>query len=152
MYDISIGRVPQRMALVAWRPATLDTVAETIGAAFSEVYEYIESGAACGAEERLVLYPADWGRPGEHDVGVAVVVSDGVPAAGIRLEELPGCEVVRTVHYGPYSEIRDGWGAVWDWMAQRELEPANGCWELYLNTPDEVPECELATELLVPLL
>jgi effector-binding domain-containing protein len=151
VYDVSIASVPQRMALVAWRPATLDNTAEVIGAAFAELIEYVESGAVCGAEERLVLYPREWGGPGEHGIGVAVVISDGVPAPHLRMEELPGCKVVRTVYYGPYSEIRDGGGAVWEWMDEHGLEPANGCWELYLNSPDEVPECELATELLVPL-
>ena len=36
-------------------------------------------------------------------------------------------------------------------MEDNGLEPANGCWEQYVNSLDEVPECELATELLVPL-
>jgi predicted transcriptional regulator YdeE len=151
MDDISIGYVPQRMALVAWRSASLDTIGRIIDSAFAEVLAHIDSGAACGAEERIVMYPREWGQTGEHEIGVAVVVADGGPGPGIRLEELPACQVVKMVHYGSYSGIRDGWGAVWDWIDVHGLKPANGCWEVYLNSLDEVPEIELATELLVPL-
>jgi effector-binding domain-containing protein len=151
VYDITVTYIPQRMALVAWRAANAENIGEVITKAFNEVLAHIESGAAFGSEERIVVYPRDWGRPGDHEIGVAVVIADGGPGPGIRLEEMPACQAVKTVHYGPYTTIREGWGVIWDWMDEHDLEPADGCWELYLNSPDEVPEPELATELLVPL-
>lgn len=149
--EITVSYVPQRMALVAWRAATLDNTGEVIATALAELDAHIDSGGACGSEARIVMYPREWGGPGEHEIGVAVVIADGGPGPGVRLEELPACQVVKMVHYGPHSALRDGWGVVWDWMDEHDLEPANGCWEVYLNSPDEVPEIELATELLVPL-
>jgi hypothetical protein len=150
--DIKVGYVPQRMAVVAWRMATPDTLSSVIDAGFAEVLAHIESGAAVGDEEHIVMYPAGWGcGPGEREIGIAVVIADGGPGPGLRLEELPGCQVVKAVHYGSYATIRDSWTEVEEWMDEHDLEPAAGCWEVYLTDPTEVPELELATELLVPL-
>lgn len=151
MYDITVAQIPQRMALVARRRATAETVAAIVSAAFAEIFAHIESGAACGAEECIAMFPLGFAAPGEHEIRIAVVIADGTPGAGIELDELPACKAVRTVHYGSYDATSEGWSAVLEWMGERGLDPARDLWEVYLNTPDEVPECELATELLVPL-
>ena len=151
MDEVFISSVPQRMALVAWRSASAENLADVITTAFAEVDDHIESGAACGDEERIVIYPREWGSAGEHEIGVAVVIADGSPGPGIRLEELPGCKVVKTVYYGPYAGIREGWGVVWEWMDEHDLVPADGCWEVYRSDPADTAENHLETELMVPL-
>jgi len=151
MYDITVDHVPHRMALVVRRRATAQTASQVIPEAFAEIYAHIDSGAAVGAEERLALFPLDFTAPGEHEIAVAVVIADGVPGPGIELDELPACKVIKTTHYGAYPTTPAGWTAVLEWMDERDLDPARDLWEVYLNTPDEVPECELATDLMVPL-
>ncbi len=152
MPDISIGYVPQRMAIVAWRMATPETLGRVIDEGFSEVLAHIASGGAVGEEERIVMYPSDWAcGPGEREIGIAVVIADGVPAATLRMEELPGCQVVKALHRGSYATIRESWAEVEEWMDEHDLEPAAGCWEVYLNDPTRTAEEDLATELLVPL-
>jgi len=151
MYDISVSYIPQRMALVAKRRVTHETVGSVIPATFAEIFAHIESGAACGAEECIAMFPLDFATPGEHEIRVAVVIADGGPGPGIELDELPACQAVKTVHHGSYATTAQGWQAVVEWMDEHDVDPARDMWEVYLNTPDEVPECELATELLVPL-
>ena len=148
MYDISVGYVPQRMALIARRRATTETAATVIAAAFADVLAHIESGAACGAEETIAIFPPDFAEPGEHEVAVAVVIADGGPGPGIELDELPACQVVRAIHRGPYETTSEGWQAIAEWMDERDLDPAGGCWEVYRTGPDED---EPVTELQCPL-
>ena len=151
MHDIGISYVPQRMALIVHRRVTAETAPRVIGAALAEILTYIDSGAACGAEECIAMFPPEFGESGEYEIRVAVVIADGAPGPGIELDELPACQVVRTVHHGAYATTCEGWSAVEEWMDEHDLHPARDYWEVYLNTPGEVPECELATELLVPL-
>lgn len=151
MHDIRISYVPQRMALIARRLATPQTASRVIADAFAEILAHIESGAACGAEECMAMFPPDFASPGEHEVRVAVVIADGGPGFGIELDELPACQVVKLLHHGAYATTAEGWSAIEEWMDEHDLEPARDYWEVYLNSPAEVPECELATELLVPL-
>lgn len=151
MYDITVGHVPQRMALVVRRFATAQTAARIIPEAFAEIFAHINAGAACGSEERLAMFPLDFAAPGEHEIAVAVVIADGVPGPGIELDELPACKIIKTTHVGPYPSTPTGWTAVLEWMDERDLDPARDLWEVYLNTPEEVPESELVTELQVPL-
>jgi effector-binding domain-containing protein len=151
MYDITVDHVPQRMALVVKRRVTVQTAPRVIPEAFAEIFAHIDSGAACGPEERLAMFPLDFTAPGEHEIRIAVVIADGVPGPAIELDELPACKVIKTTHYGAYPTTPVGWTAVLEWMDERDLDPALDLWEVYLNTPDEVAESELATELLVPL-
>jgi len=151
MYDIKISYVPQRMALIARRTVTPETIGEVIQAAFAELMAHVDSGAACGAEETLVMFPRDLAAPGEHEIRVAVTIADGVPGEGIELDELPGCQVVKTVHEGPYAATADGWAAIEEWMDEHDLEPALDYWEVYVNSPAEPDQADAVTELLVPL-
>lgn len=151
MYDITVAHIPQRMALVARRCATVETASQVILAAFSEILAHIESGAACGSEERIAMFPLDFATPGEHEIRIAVVIADGIPGPGIELDELPACKVVKTVHHGAHTTTPVGWSEILEWMDEHDIDPARDMWEVYLNAPDEVSECELATELLVPL-
>ena len=134
MYDVSVTYVPQRMALIARRRILAEQAGTVIPATFAELFEHIDSGGACGAEETLVIFPQDFGDPGEHEIAVVVTIADGVPGPGIELDELPGCQVVRTIHVGGY-DTSAGWEAIAEWMDERDLEPAGGHWEVYRNHP-----------------
>ncbi len=151
MYDISVSYAPQRMALIARRRATAETAASVIAAAFAEVLAHIESGAACGAEETIAIFPPDFAEPGEHEIAVVVVIADGGPGPKIELDELPACQVVRTTHQGSRDTTALGWEAIAEWMDEHDLDPAGGRWEVYRNSLDDFDEDELVTELQQPL-
>lgn len=151
MYHVSIDYFPQRMALVARRTVTLETIPQVVSAAFSELMAHVDSGGACGVEETLVAFPPDPSEAGEHEIRIVVTIADGVPGDGIELDELPGCQVVKTVHRGSYATTAEGWAALAAWMAEHDLKPASDYWEVYRNTPALPDESDAITELLVPL-
>lgn len=152
MYEVSLGYVPLRMALVASRIVTREMIPHVVQAAFADLAAHVDSGGACGLEETLIMFPRDLAEPGEHEIRIAVTIADGVPGDGIDLEELPACQVVKTTHVGPYAETYKGWEAVEEWMDEHDLEPASEWyWEVYRNQPSQPDESDAITELQVPL-
>ena len=148
---IRVKYVPLRLALMARRSVTAETAAETIVAAFGELFEHIENGGGVGPEETAVLFPADFGEPGVHDIAVTVTVADGMPGPGIDFDELAGGEMATLVHVGPYSELEGAWDELNAWVSTCGRAPVGMCREVYRNSAADVPEGELVTELQQPL-
>lgn len=86
------------------------------------------------------------------DAGVVVSTDAPIPP---ELEELvlPAGRYAMTVHRGPYTGLGDAWARfMGQWLpASGERVGEGVSFELYRNTPDQVGEDELMTELYVPL-
>ena len=60
--------------------------------------------------------------------------------------------VVSTIFKGPFSEANSVYGSMIDYAANNGYEIAGPVLESYLNSPDEVPESELLTEVQFPVV
>jgi AraC family transcriptional regulator len=84
----------------------------------------------------------------------AVIVAEGVPLPpGLQDTRLPAGRYATTMHVGPYATLGEAWRHL-----LHEAVPALGervgpgiTYERYLNTPGQVPDAELQTELCAPL-
>lgn len=84
----------------------------------------------------------------------AIVVPDRVELpAGLDEHRLPAGRYACTLHVGPYEQLGDTWSRfMGQWLPHSGERMAEGTsFEIYLNTPAEVPSTELRTELYVPL-
>jgi AraC family transcriptional regulator len=87
------------------------------------------------------------------DAGVVVTDSARLPAE-LDEQRLPAGRYARTLHIGPYEHAGDAWSRfMGGWLPQsgQRMVAEGACFELYLNTPAEVPKGELLTELYIPL-
>jgi len=92
--------------------------------------------------------------PGElrSDAGITVTGDLQVPGE-LQIQTLPAGRYARTVHRGGYEHLGDTWAQLLgEWL------PAHGhrlrdtpSYELYRNTPMDVPEDRLVTEIYIPL-
>ena len=57
----------------------------------------------------------------------------------------------RTIHLGPYKECGNTYNALIAWLHSQGEEAEGEAFEIYLNSPEEVAEDQLQTEVLVPL-
>jgi effector-binding domain-containing protein len=76
-----------------------------------------------------------------------VVVEAGFPVSGPARADgeahpftLPGGQVVRVVHVGPYDTMERTYSQLLSWMAAEGLRPAAGMWENYLSDPEAEPD------------
>ncbi len=56
---------------------------------------------------------------------------------------LPGGDVVRMTHLGPYEELAESWGRLASWIGQQGRRPGRSFWEVYVTEPS--PEADPAT-------
>jgi len=84
----------------------------------------------------------------------ALVVPEGVkmPDGLVEQHISAGC-YARTVHVGPYEQLGDVWARLLgEWVPASGNRISGGVsYEIYTNTPGEVPKEQLRTELYVPL-
>lgn len=89
----------------------------------------------------------------DADVEVVVPVTGRLPdpISGITLKTLPGGKFASAIYKGPYQNVHEPWGKLYEWTANQGLTPLLPPQDRYLNDPCEVPEEELLTELLIPI-
>jgi len=84
----------------------------------------------------------------------ALVVPEGVRLPEPLVEQhIAAGRYARTVHVGPYEQLGDVWARfLGEWVPASGNRIGDGVsYEIYTNTPGQVPKEELRTELYVPL-
>lgn len=84
----------------------------------------------------------------------AIVVPEDAPLPdGLTEQRVPGGTYATTTHIGPYEQLGDAWARfMGEWLpaSGRRVGPGVS-YEIYRNTPGEVPSEALRTELYIPL-
>ena len=84
----------------------------------------------------------------------ALVVPENVKMPnGLVEQHISAGRYAHTVHVGPYEQLGDAWARLLgEWVPASGNRIGDGVsYEIYLNTPGEVPKEQLRTELYVPL-
>ena len=129
-----------------------------IGAAFEKLCAFAgEKGLLGPATEVLAIYYDDPAQtPAEALRSEACVTVAGpveVPE-GFQVKEIAGGPYAVTVHEGPYEALAGVYTRLYrEWPETSGRQPNYGqpCFEVYLNSPDEVKPEELKTEIHMPL-
>ncbi|MFA4966292.1 MAG: GyrI-like domain-containing protein [Thermoleophilia bacterium] len=149
-HRIETKEIPAQLALTVRKRVSLATIAQGMGEAFGAILAHAQAGGGQFAGPPFCLYPDPPG--GEFGLLLCMPVAPGATAGeGIALEEVPGGLVAATLHKGPYSALRESYGALEAWMAVNGKHPAGPPREVYLNDPMSVPENELLTEIDWPI-
>ena len=87
------------------------------------------------------------------DVEVAVGVYEQAEGAGdVTCYELPGGQMARIVHKGPYETCASTYKRLFAWISQNRRKVAGPVREVYLNNPTKIPPEEILTEIYAPIL
>ena len=89
---------------------------------------------------------------GTADVEVAVPIAGDIEGSGdIACYELPGGKMVKTIHKGPYHACEPTYDKLYKWINENGKKICGPVRETYLNSPAEVSEEELITEIFAPI-
>ncbi len=69
----------------------------------------------------------------------------------VQVKEIQEMEVASLMYKGPYDKVSASWEKLYGWIYRNKYEPAGPGMEIYLNSPDEVPEDSLLIEIQVPV-
>ena len=114
------------------------------------------AGLVQGKPTMLAIYHDDPETTPESELSsdAALVVSeDSKIPEGLAERRLPAGRYACTLHVGPYEHLGDAWACfMGQWLPQSGERIGHGtAFEIYLNTPMDVPKQELRTELYIPL-
>jgi len=72
---------------------------------------------------------------------------------GLTEQRIPGGRYARTTFVGPYEQLGDAWARfMGQWLPKSGERLGDGVtFEVYQNTPAEVPKEQLKTDLYIPL-
>lgn len=128
-----------------------------ISEAFARLGELAgKAGLIAGNPTMVALYHDDPESTPEaelrSDAGMVVPANAELPA-GLDEHRLPAGRYASTLHVGPYEQLGDTWSRfMGQWLPQSgERMAAGASFEIYLNTPEQVPQSDLRTELYIPL-
>jgi len=87
------------------------------------------------------------------DIAMCVPVGIGADEAidGIDTVELPAGTTAMVLHRGSYDDMGTSYAEAVTWIQQRGHEIVGPCREVYLNSPAEVAEADLLTEIHFPI-
>lgn len=87
----------------------------------------------------------------EYEVGITFE-GDADDDERVKIKIIPSHKVLSTVHKGSYAEIPSIYGKMMQHVMERKYEMIGAPREAYLNSPEEVPENELLTEVIFPVI
>ena len=88
-----------------------------------------------------------------YDMGIPIAKNTELEGDGeINIVELLEHRVLATVHKGPYSTISESYKKMAEYSIENNYDIIGSPKEIYFNSPHEVPEEELLTEIQFPVI
>ena len=144
-----VWQIPQAVLAIQTRTSLKD-LAITISNKYEEIINYLNELEDYPTGSPYTAY-YNWNRD-NMDIEVGLPVKKVYPCNGdICGKELPKCKAIVYIHKGPYTKIKDVYAQIVQLVDDNEYEIECTFYEYYHNSPDEVPESELLTKVVVPL-
>jgi len=154
MSEVSVVNVDPQVVVGMWKRGTY----EEIGPMIAKVCKYAEaSGAQIRGRPAFICHetPREVVRANEEaSADVEVVIPVAKPVQGqddITCYELPGGQMARIVHKGPYEKCAAAYRKLFEWIAENHKKVVGPIREVYLNDPRQVPPEEILTEIYAPI-
>lgn len=132
------------------KKTALEDLPNVIGQAYGEIVNYLtELGEAPVNAPYTAYYNLDM-----HDLEVEMgfPVPKVLPGRGaIISSEIPEGKYVSCMYKGAYSQMEDPYNEMFKWIEQNGYELNGAYYEFYYNSPNDVPEEELLTKIVMAL-
>ncbi len=150
-YEVKKEKSTETPFLFIHRQVKPEAISEALGAMFGSVFHYATAQGIPFAGPPTARYPSF--GPGLITIEAGMPIA--VPTDGegdIKVGSLPGGNVARTIHKGPYDNLNEGHEAIQKWLIDNNEEAGDAPWESYVTDPGEVPDpAEWLTEINWPL-
>ena len=85
------------------------------------------------------------------DVEIGFPVSKPLPSKDdVKAGEIAQGRIVSYMYKGPYSAMEPVYNEIFKWISENGYQPTGVYYEYYYNAPDEAPESELLTRIVIP--
>jgi effector-binding domain-containing protein len=149
MSDVEVVQCQAHPTAVYKASTVFPELSATIRKGMDTVYALLPSLNVAPHGHNVVVYKGSL-FPGPAPVEVGVLVARDFDKTGdVEPSALPAGEAIRTVHVGPYFEMRRGYERLEQWMTANGRKRTNLSWEVYGDWNED--ESKLETELYIQL-
>ena len=150
MTDFTLIKAPQTTYLYVVRTCSMDPqdISKNMGSAFQQVWAFMQAKAIQPAGGALSVYYDYHPDKMTFRAGFTIAQQDAAKAEGeVKADTTPAGEVLYFRHKGSYGTLRDAYAQMMSHIADIGREISVPTWEVYLNSPDEVAEQDLLTDV-----
>ena len=129
---------------------SVEKLPELIGNSYQRIMSYMEQmGEEMDGEPYVGYFSLDM----QHmDVEIGIPVDKVLPGMDdISPGELPMGAVVTGLYKGAYGEMKAAYDEILGWINKNGYKPTGAAYEIYYNSPADVPESELLTRIEFPV-
>ncbi len=149
-YLCEIKEQPAQTTLSIRTRTAVQRLPEILGQGYGAIVQYLgELGEQPAGPPFATYYNMDME---DLDVELGFPVARELSGqAEMKAGEIPGGQVVTCLYTGPYGDMAPAYEAISDWLKDKPYQATGVIYEFYLNSPAEVPESELQTQIVFPL-
>lgn len=148
--DIELSEQKEQPVLYIRIRTALSSLPKVIGDAYGEIINYMTE---IGERPADAPYTAYYNlNMQDLDVEMGFPVRRRLPERGeIKSGAIPGGKVVSCMYKGSYTKMEEPYNKIFKWIEENGYEQRGIYYEYYYNSPNEVPESELLTKIVIPL-
>lgn len=149
-YKIVLKEQGAQPVLSIRKTTAVGNLPQEIGRAYGSIIQYLNELGEQPAEAPFTAY---YNMDMENlDVEIGFPVSKKLAGKGeIMASEIPAGKYVECMYKGPYAECGPVYDAMNKWVSGKGLIAIGTAYEVYYNSPVEVPESDLLTKIMFPV-
>ena len=149
---VTVKTIPAQLSATFRTATTQDSVFGDIPAGFGRVFQALEAAGTDPSGTPFTVFYQAPDMDAEGDIGLCVPVRDSVSlSAGVEIVRFDESAVASVVHHGSYEEMGESYATVSAWIQRHGHRITGPTREIYLNSPADVREDELLTEIQFPI-
>ncbi|MEN6390828.1 MAG: GyrI-like domain-containing protein [Syntrophomonas sp.] len=150
VFDLKIEEQKAQPMLCIRMKTSMEKLPAAIGEGYTRIMKYLEE---LGVQAQYAPYTAYYNLDmNDLDVEMGFPVGEIFPDKdGIKAGQIPPGKVVSCLYKGAYAEMEEPYKEIMKWIEESGHVPTGVYYEYYFNSPQEVPESELLTRIVIPL-
>ncbi len=150
-YQFELTDEREQPLLSIRKRTSVSKLPQELGTAYEAIIQYLgEIGEKTEGPAFAAYYNMEM-----EDLDVEMGFLVPMPIAGkgeIQASSIPAGKQVSYLYKGPYKEMEPVYNALMAWVAENGMKPTGVSYEFYYNSPMDVPESELLTKIIFPLI
>jgi effector-binding domain-containing protein len=150
VYNIELSEEPAQPVLSIRKRTSAGNLPQEFSKVYGEIMQYLNE---IGEKPLNVAFAAYYNLDMEDlDVEIGFPVKKPLAGKGdIKPGEIPAGKQVSCFYRGPYNQMEPVYKAMLEWASENGHTLTGVAYELYYNSPMDVPESELLTKIIFPV-